>query len=54
MRHYYERREFNQKKPDRSRTPDNIYRFHPRVGLRRRVAKRFRTRSTSRFFNVLS
>ena len=36
MRHYYECGEFDQKKPDQSPTPDNIYEFHPLLGPRRR------------------
>lgn len=36
MRRYYECGEFDQKKPDRSQTPDNIYAFHPLLGPRRR------------------
>ena len=36
MEEYAERREFDQKKPDRSRTPDNIYEFDPLLGPRRR------------------
>ena len=36
MRHYHECGEFDQKKPDRSQTPDNIYEPDPLFGLRRR------------------
>ena len=37
MQEYYDCGEFDQKKPDHSKTPDNIYRFDPHVGrLRRR------------------
>ena len=36
MQDYYECGEFDQKKPDRSSTPDNIYEPHPLLGPRRR------------------
>lgn len=36
MDEYAKRGEFDQKKPDRSRTPDNIYEFDPLLGPRRR------------------
>ena len=36
MRQYYECGEFDHKKPDQSRTPDNIYEHHPLLGSRRR------------------
>ena len=36
MQDYYECGDFDQKKPDRSRTPDNIYERHQLLGLRRR------------------